>query len=672
MAKANTRLLTADDLYRLERLSEPRISPDGEHVIYAVHTIDRTSEKERSSLWLVSTRRGPARRFTWGDHNDSSPRWSPDGEHILFVSDRGDEGPAPYVIPFRGGEARPLGGPKGMIGSLEWSPDGRRIACVVRPPGPDAVKLASQGVGSKKSLTERHFTRMLYKSDGAGYLPEERWHIWTIDVRTGRSKTVTEGDYDAGSPRWSPDGNRILFLANREPDADIRPVTNDLWIVDAEGGDPLKLDTPSGQKSSPVWSPDGTQVAWFGTEDPDSWWRDSRLYVMPIDRTSKPRDVLGQIEACAGLDVLNDTSAGPQVNDPVWSADGTRILFHLGRHGRTSIFEAMADGSLPPTPVIDEPAAVGPFSVDAGGEQIVFLRATLDEPGQLYTLRRKSARAKQLTRVNRWLNRIELGETEAAWVKSKGGHEIQGWIVRPPGFDPNGSAPAIVEIHGGPWAQYGFRFMHEFQVLAASGYVVGFCNPRGGRGYGEAHAKAIQNDWGNLDYADIMAWSDHLASLPGVDESRMGVTGGSYGGFLTNWIIGHTDRFKAAVTQRSVSNLISFWGSSDIGWLFTRPFAGKPPWEDFENLWRQSPIRWISNAKTPTLVIHSEQDLRCDKEQGVQVYWALRSLGVDTELVLFPEESHGLSRGGRTDRRIARLGHILRWFDRYMLTDSDQ
>lgn len=666
MASTKRRVLNADDLYRLERIADPRISPDGRHVVYSLHTIDRESEKERSSLWIVPTDRGPARRFTWGDHRDGSPRWSPNGDRIAFLSDRAGEGMALYVIPFSGGEARPVGGPEGSIRAIEWSRDGRRLACLIRPPDPDESPGGKDSGERKNTRTERRFTRMQYKSDGEGYTSDQRWHVWTIEVKSGRAAQVTEGNFDAGAPRWSPDGRRILFSANRAPDADIAPISNDLYVVDVAGGEAEMLPTPRGQKSAAVWSPDGSMIAWYGSVEPEEWWRDTRLWCMPSDGSAEAVDLMGDMGGCAGLDVLNDTAAGPQISAPAWSAGGARIVFHLGRNGATAVFEVPADGGALPAPVVEAEAAIGPFDLDASGERMVYLDARIDEPGQLLTLHRPSGRSRRLTRVNRWLERVILGPIESMWIEGSDGHPIQGWIVRPPGFDPKGATPAIIEIHGGPWAQYGFRFMHEFHLLAAHGYVVGFCNPRGGRGYGEAHARAIQDDWGNLDYADVLAWTEHVAAQPGVDSKRMGVTGGSYGGFMTNWIIGHSDRFTAAVTQRSVSNLISFWGSSDIGWLFTRPFAGKPPWEDFENLWRQSPMRWIASATTPTLVIHSEQDLRCDKEQGVQLYWALRTLGVDTELVLFPEESHGLSRGGRTDRRIARLGHILRWFDRYL------
>jgi dipeptidyl aminopeptidase/acylaminoacyl peptidase len=262
----------------------------------------------------------------------------------------------------------------------------------------------------------------------------------------------------------------------------------------------------------------------------------------------------------------------------------------------------------------------------------------------------------------------ELGQIEEVWFKGPDNNDLQGWIMKPPDFDASQKYPSILEIHGGPLAQYGNFFMHEFEFLAAHGYVVYFSNPRGGRGYGEAHAQAIWNDHGGADYDDVMAWANYVRQLPYIDETRMGVTGGSYGGFMVNWIIGHTQMFKAAVTQRSISNRLSSYGSSDINWMREFSFDNEPPWENLANYWSQSPLQYIGNARTPTLVIHSENDFRCPIEQGEQIFVALKRLGVETEMVRFPDTSHGLSRNGRTDRRIIRLQHILRWFDKYLKT----
>lgn len=657
--------LTAPDLYRFEPVGEPRISPDGRHVVYGQQRVDRTTQKAYVNLFVVPTSGGPARRFTCGDQRDTRPRWSPDGRTIAFLSDRGGSQRL-HLIPFDGGEARPLGTWRGALGAFEWSPDGRRLAVTVRPPATDeAEDPARKALGT----VARHVTRMRYKGDGEGYVPAERWGLWVVDARTGRTRRVLDGPYDVGAPAWHPDGRRVVFAANRDPQDDLAPERTTLWIVDVdgpEGSEPREIATPLGSVSSPAISPDGTRVAWFGQLGAAEWWRNTHVWSALLDG-GEPYDAMAGDDRDAGLDVNGDATYGPLVTGPAFSPDGTEILCQVGAAGRTGLWAFPAGGGAG-RPIVDEPGMVGPFSLDAAGRRVAWLHTTATDPGQVRTRRldRAADAARTITRANRWLSRRALGGIEATWCESPDGTRIHGWVMTPPGAEPGRRYPGLLYIHGGPWTQYGERFMHEFHVLAGKGYVVGYCNPRGGSGYGEDHARAIHDDWGNRDYQDVLAFADHLAGRADVDPERLGVTGGSYGGYLTNWIIGHTDRFRAAVTQRSVSNLVSFWGSSDIGWLFTRPFAAKPPWEDFANLWRQSPIAWIAGARTPTLVIHSEQDLRCDKEQGVQVYWALKTLGVETELVLFPEESHGLSRGGRTDRRIARLEHIARWFDRHL------
>jgi dipeptidyl aminopeptidase/acylaminoacyl peptidase len=300
---------------------------------------------------------------------------------------------------------------------------------------------------------------------------------------------------------------------------------------------------------------------------------------------------------------------------------------------------------------------------------VAYFFGQMHDPGQVHVRSLERGTTRHLTRINRnLLNRVQLGEVEEIWFKGPDDNDLQGWVLKPPGFDPNKRYPSILEIHGGPLTQYGKFFMHEFYYLAAHGYIVYFCNPRGGRGYGEKHAGAIWEAWGTVDYDDLMAFADYMEAQPYIDPKRMGVTGGSYGGYMTLWIVGHTNRFQAAVAQRVVSNLISMWGSSDFNWVFQRPLGVQPPFVEGElkKYWQHSPLAYLGKAKTPTLLIHSEQDHRCPIEQGEQAFVALKLAGVETEFVRFPDSPHGLSRNGRTDRRIARLHHILRWFDRYL------
>ena len=318
--------------------------------------------------------------------------------------------------------------------------------------------------------------------------------------------------------------------------------------------------------------------------------------------------------------------------------------------------------------VIDEPGVLSSFSFDDAGERLAYGWTTLDDPGQVMVRELGDpGSARLISNLNiELLAELETGQLEEVWFEAADGYKLHGWILKPPGFDPDKQYPSILQIHGGPQMQYGYLYSHEFAYLAAHGYVVYWSNPRGGQGYGQEHAKAIYGQWGSVDYDDVMAWADYMAAQPYIDTERMGVTGGSYGGYMTTLIIGRTNRFKAAVAQRVVSNFTSFYGSSDLSWGLEN-LAGTPaPWDDIDHAWSQSPIAYIGNATTPTLVIHSEMDQRCDQEQGEQVFVALRRRGIDTELLLLPGESHGLSRGGRTDRRIARLEHMVGWFERYL------
>lgn len=662
-----------EDLYRLEAVSDPRISPDGRSVVFVQQRVDRASEKKHANLYLASTSGGAPRRFTVGDQVDSAPRWSPDGRRIAFLSTRGGGRPQVWVIPVDGGEAERLTDIDGILGAPTWTPDGRDIVLHVRPLSAEALAAEKDPQRAKRGTLERHVTRMMYKNDGVGYLPDERWEIWRVDARRGRTKVLVSGDFHAGGYAIAPDGERLLYVANKREDADMRPSHGDLWMQDMAGGEPTRVEAGPGPKYSPAFSPDGERVCWLGKPSTDEWWRNTHLYEARLDGRAEARDLMDGQDRSAGLDVNNDVIGGALISAPRYLPAGDAILVQIGVEGRTELWRigcGAREGEA--ELLLGEHGTVGAFDLDASGTRLAYFRGEMDEPGQIFTRLLAGGAVRRLSRANRWLGRVDLGAVEEIWVAGEDGNRIQGWLLRPPGLAEGEPAPALIYVHGGPWTQYGELMMHEFYTLAAAGYTVAFCNPRGGMGYGEAHASAIQNDWGNRDFADIMSFTDAVAARADVDETRIGITGGSYGGYMVNWAIGHTDRYRAAVTQRSVSNLVSFWASSDVGWLFTAPFDRKPPWEDLDNLWRQSPIAHIAGASTPTLVIHSEQDLRCDKEQGVQVYWALRSLGVETELVLFPDESHGLSRGGRTDRRIARMGHIRRWFDRYLLEESGE
>lgn len=681
MATDKRRTITAEDLYRFRLVTDCELSPDGQQVVFCVQRVDDKTEKKVTNLWVVPTAGGDPRQFTTGDHVDSNPKWSPDGRRIAFVSNRADKDqPQIYVISFQGGEAQPLTDMKGEFGTLEWSPDGERLLCQFRKKDQDAIEREEDEQKKELGVVVRHVQRVFYKLDGKGYLPQERWHIWTIDSESGEATQLTDGDvYDELDPRWSPDGEEIVFHSNHADDPDLDPDADDLFIMPADGGEPRKVDAPFGRKEKPVFSPDGRWLAYLGKEGRGDWWKNTSLWVVPSlsvdsgDGGAEARNLTGRFDVEVSCATINDLPGGVPMSPPTWSKDGERIYFQISQHGNTHLKSVSVDGeddSL--NDVVAGDGVVGRFSLDDQQSTVAYLHADMTEPAEVWVANLGQGGPRKLSRLNEaFLNEIDLGEVHELWFQGPDGKELQGWILTPPGFEAAKGHPTILEIHGGPRTQYGNFFMHEFYLLAAHGYVVAFCNPRGSRGYGEAHARAIWNDWGSADYDDLMAWTDRIEDEPYVDGQRMGVTGGSYGGYMTNWIIGHTDRFRAAVTQRCVSNLLSMYGSSDFNWSFQQEFGDQPPWEAFESYWRQSPISHIGSATTPTLVIHSENDLRCPIEQGEQVFVALKKLGVDTEMVRFPEEPHGLSRGGRTDRRIERLEHILRWFDRYLKENGE-
>lgn len=665
------RLTTADDLYLYHVPADPQISPDGRWIAYTVQRVERETEKKYANLWIADVDSGRLRQFTHGKWNDSQPRWSPDGQTLALLSNRGNEEQAQiYLMPLDGGEARPLTELKGNFASYEWSPDGAKLVCQFRKKDADALEREKDEGKKKLGISYRHITDTNYKFDGAGYLPQERWHVWTIDAETGEATQLTDGDKHEIEPCWSPDGQHILFNSNRSDRPDLDLDATELYLIPAAGGEMRLLETRPGRKYGAVFSPDGRHVAYIGRDKPGRWYQNARLYVAPIEG-GEARDVSGDIDLHLDSATNGDIFNGSGPYRLVWSADGQRLYKSASWQGNEplvalSVFEPNNE----PLWVIDEPGVVGGYTFDAGRKRVAYLWSALDDPSQLRVrdidAQGKAGEPRTLTALNPWVAEIEKGEIEEVWFKARDGFDLHGWILKPPGFDPSQKYPSILQIHGGPQTQYGNMYMHEFYYLAAAGYVVYWSNPRGSQGYGEGVTGSIYGQWGTVDYDDVMDWADYVEKLPYIDPERMGVTGGSYGGYMTTLIIGRTDRFKAAVAQRVVSNFISFYGSSDLNAGLEHLAGTAAPWEDMAGCWAASPISYIGNAKTPTLVIHSENDYRCDQEQGEQVFVALRKLGVDTELLLLPGEGHGVSRGGRTDRRIARLEHMLGWFERYL------
>jgi len=675
-SKQSLRSITAQDLYALQLLTDIRLSPDGRHVVYGVQRVDEKTEKKYANLWMAATDGSGEHQFTQGDQTDASPRWSPDGQSLAFLSSRKEgENAQVYVINADGGEARRLTDLKGDISSLTWSPDSRNLLLEFMQKDQEVIDREADEQKKKLGVVSRHYTRLFYRggNDDKGWFGHERTHLWVVDVANGRMKQLTSGSvYDEYDASWSPDGKSIVFCSNHSDDPDLDLDLVDLYVMPAAGGEMKLIKTPPGPKGSedfrlrPVFSPDGSRICYVGQRDPNEWWQNIELWVVPSNGKGDARSVTRPYDISLTRSTINDVGGGLQM-PPVWSADGKVVYFQISEHGSTRLMGiAVDEGTL--YTVIDTPGCVATFTVDDQQKMMAYFLGTMTDPGQVWVRDMGTGQARQLTHLNQaLLKQLDLGKVEEVWFKARDGHDLQGWIMAPPGFDPKKKYPSILEIHGGGQDQYGNLFMHEFYYLGAQGYVVFFCNPRGGSGYGEEHSKATWGGrWGTVGFDDLMDWTDFVEKKPYIDCKRMGVTGGSYGGYLTNWIIGHTHRFAAAATQRSVSNLISLCGTCDLNWTYQLPFGGKSPQESIDVLWDSSPLKYLGSAITPTMVLHSEMDFRSPIEQDQQVFTALKVNHVPSEFVVFPEESHELSRAGRTDRRIERLNSIRRWMDTYL------
>lgn len=668
------RKVVAEDLLVIKLVGDPQVSPDGTKCVFTVKTIDAEKNRYLSHLWLADLKTGEVRQFTFGEVSDVLPKWSPDGKLIAFVrTDLREKRSQIWLIRVDGGEAWQLTKlDEGSIGEPVWSPDGTFLAFTFRPTHPDwtqEVRKKRQETG--KSNPPRIITRLFYRLDGVGFL-DMRQHIWVCDVRTGEAKQVTDGDYDDHSPAWSPDGSKIAFVSNRSDDPEEKPYEVDIWLVSPDGGPLTKLPTPTGYKGNLSWSPNGEWLAYVGHESKDDPWvpRNDKVWAVNL-KTGEVRCLTETLDRDVGNATLSDMrEAFTGGGRPVWDAESSRVFFTVSDKGNCHLYSADLNGNW--QPLTEGPMDIYAFSADKFATSFVLALSKPTMPGELFTLKVQTGSAvtatelRQLTHINSdLLDKVKLSEPEEVWFDSFDGTKIQGWLLKPPDFDMTKRYPLLLYIHGGPHAQYGNTFFHEFQFHAARGYIVFYTNPRGSMGYEESFAAIIRGSWGDVDFKDIMAAADFAASLPFVDETRMAVAGGSYGGYMTNWIVTHTDRFRCAVTDRSVVDLVSMAGTSDF------PFKPEGYWEgNFwdrpEKLWEQSPLRYAANVKTPLLIIHSEGDLRCPIGQAEELFAALKRLKKEVVFVRYPQEtSHGLSRSGPPDLRIDRLNRIAEWLDKW-------
>jgi dipeptidyl aminopeptidase/acylaminoacyl peptidase len=635
----------------------PRVSPDGTTVAFVVTRIDTVVNRYRSQIWLVPADGSrPAEPFTSGEHRDSAPTWSPDGRRLAFVSERaGDDGKTTlHIAPVAtGGETVRLATFDEGVDGLQWSPDGRHLAFTSR------VRDARYETDDAKRQPPRRITHFYFRLDNVGWTVDRPQHVHVIRTDgSGGPLDVTPGEFQFGSPAWSPDSQSLAFSG----------ATHDTWDIDTARdlfrwsfGDPapVALTKQTGSYSMPSWSPDGSRIAFLGTDEPTKSPQNSHIGVL---------DVATGSHRWIGTSLDRTFQPYGEARPPIW--DGESLLAVVEDRGNVHVYRVAADDTGPPELVVGGERCLGSF--DRAGGVMAFAASVPDRPSEVF-VGHDARRVSFLT--DAFVAAARPQPAERLTAPSSGGVEVDVWVYLPPDHDPSTRYPALLNVHGGPFTQYGNRFFDEAQLQAAAGYVVIMANPRGSSGREEAWGRAITGPkdpfgggtgWGSVDFDDVMAALDAaIGRYPSIDPERLGILGGSYGGYMTSWAVSHTNRFKAACSERAVNNMASEDWTSDIATAF-RFELGTTFFDGAEEYARISPITYVHDIETPLLILHSEDDLRCPIEQAEQLFVALRLLGKDVEFYRFPAEGHELSRSGSPVHRIQRAELILEFFGRHL------
>lgn len=651
------------DVFQLEYASDPQISPDGRRIVYVRNSMDLLKDRLRSDLWTINVDGAEHRPVVAVTHHASFPRWSPDGARIAYISKETADAPAQIFCRWMNtGQTTQLTQLTDAPDHLSWSPDGQSIAfCMLVPDSPKPlVESPSKPKGAEWADPPRVLRKVLYRSDGKGYVKDGFRHVFVVPAEGGTPRQLTSGNFHHEGPvSWFPDGKTVVFSANRDDDWEFAPRESEIYSVSPADGAITRLTDRRGPDQHPVVSPDGDSIAWLGFDDRKMSSQVAKLYVMKRDG-KQPREITSRLDR--------------NVDAPAWSADNSGLYFQYDDTGTTKIGYVTLAGDVSPLAShlggvnLGRPYASGSFSADGRGA-FAYTQSHPDYPADLAVGKKGTADIRRITRLNDDLfGQRRLSATEEFSFKSSAdGRKIQGWIVRPPGFDPARTYPLILEIHGGPFANYGDRFSMEIQLYAAAGNVVLYVNPRGSTGYGEEFANLIHHAYPGKDYDDLMSGVDAVLEKGYIDRDRLYVTGGSGGGILTAWIVGKTNRFRAAVAVKPVINWYSFALTSDIYPYFNGYWFPGVPWKNADHYLRRSPISLVDNVTTPTMLMTGEEDYRTPMSESEQFYQALKLRKVDTVLVRIPGASHAIE--DRPSRLITKVQHVLKWFEMYRPTE---
>ncbi|MBD8033888.1 MULTISPECIES: alpha/beta hydrolase family protein [Solibacillus] len=656
-----TNYITKESLFEIQSVTNPILAPNEKEALFIRTQLNEEENNYNAHLFHIDLESGETTQWTYGNERVSSPQWSPDGKQVAFLAKRKEKQQL-YILNSRGGEAQELTTFPNGVNSYLWSPCGEKlwITSTVKK----GLSITEQEEKEEKKVPKAYIVdKMKYKADGVGLLPQERYsHIAKVDLATKEVSAFTEGDFSHSLQGISHDGKTLVIAVNRVENTD-DVFRTPLFLVDVETKEETVLIDVDGYYGGAEFSFDDRYIAFGGSDHTYKNATHGHIYI--YDRETKMTQKLTEmLDVPVGDYAVADIQQGVEAPTVIWT-ENNDLYFQVSTEGDIRLYYATLEGAI--YPASPENEHVYGYAVFKNGNRALITVSNPTFPGELFDYDITTGERKQLTAFNaEFLEATTLSTPEAISYVAKDGITVHGWIMKPAQYTEGKKYPFIVEVHGGPHTLYANTFFHEMQLLAAQGYGVLYVNPRGSHGYSQEFVDGVRGNYGEGDYEDIMAGVDYaLENYAWIDESRLGITGGSYGGFMTNWVVGHTNRFKAAVTQRSISNWISFYGVSDIGYYFSE-WQMLADMNDVEKLWHHSPLKYAANVETPLLILHSERDFRCPIEQAEQLYVTLKRMGKEVGFVRFPECDHNLSRTGIPNLRLERLEQITGWFEKYL------